>query len=170
MNYFSALITASLTTGLLGFTAITGHAQSAFASTTAPADANTGYPAASYDSAPPAAPALEEVVLTGKITNPAGVLPGAVIILTDSKQMAVTNADGEFQFTVPASAGPLQAVVTYAGYADERMTLNAAANESTVNLANATVIVVSRKQQLKAYLKTARKQIKRDLRRARKAA
>ncbi|GAB3871073.1 hypothetical protein GCM10028824_20450 [Hymenobacter segetis] len=109
----------------------------------------------------------EKMTLIGKITNPAGPLPGAVVILTATKQMAVTNADGEFEFEVPANAGALQATVTYAGYADETMTLNAAANESTVSLTNAHVIVVSRKQQLKRYLKTAHKQVKHDLRLAR---
>ena len=86
-----------------------------------------------------------------------------MIIPKATKQMAVTNADGEFRFVVPASAGALQATVTYAGYADEKMTLNATTGESTVNLANARVIVVARKQQLKYYLKTARKEVKRSL-------
>jgi len=81
--------------------------------------------------------------------NPAGPLPGAMIIPKATKQMAVTNADGEFQFVVPASAGALQATVTYAGYAT--------ADNSTVNLANAQIVVVARKQQLKFYLKTANK-------------
>lgn len=117
---------------------------------------------------PSTAPAsTEKMVLMGKITNPAGPLPGAVVILSGTKQMAVTNADGEFEFTVPANAGALDAVVTYAGYADEKMTLNASADESTVSLTNARVIVVSRKQQLKKYLKTARKQVKHDLKQIR---
>lgn len=110
----------------------------------------------------------ENLVIAGKITNPAGVLPGAVIILTATRQMAVTNAEGEFEFVVPASAGPLRARVTYAGYSDELMTLNAGATESTVNLANATVVVVARRQQLKTYLKTARKQVRRALKQARR--
>ena len=45
------------------------------------------------------------MVLAGKITNSAGPLAGAVVILTATQQMAVTNADGEFQFVVPAN-GP----------------------------------------------------------------
>ena len=110
---------------------------------------------------------VEMVVLMGKITNPAGPLPGAVVILSGTKQMTVTNAQGEFEFTVPANAGTLEARVTYAGYADEKMTLNAAADESTVSLTNARVIVVSRKQQLKKYMKTAHKQIKRELKKVR---
>jgi hypothetical protein len=104
-----------------------------------------------------------KALLAGKITNPSGSLSGAVVILTESKQMAVTNAGGEFEFEVPANAGALQATATYAGYADEAMTLNASADESTVSLTNARVIVVSRRNQLKKYLKTAHRQMKRDL-------
>ena len=108
------------------------------------------------------------VVLSGKITKTAGVLPGAVVILTNTKQMAVTNADGEFEFVVPASAGILSARVTYAGYADEILTLNTAAGQSTMSLTNAQVIVVAHRQQLKHYLKTAHKQIKHDLKQVRR--
>lgn len=110
----------------------------------------------------------EKIILAGVITNPAGVLPGAVVILNATKQMAVTNANGEFEFVVPANAGPLLARVTYAGYADESMTLNTSAAESTVNLANAKVIVVARKQSLKAYRKTAQKEVKRSLKQVHK--
>ena len=106
-------------------------------------------------------------MLTGKITNPAGVLPGAVVILTGTRQMAVTNANREFFFTIPANAGPLPAHVTSAGYADEPMVFNAAVAESTVSLTNARVVVVARRQQLKRYLKTARKQMRRELRQVR---
>ncbi|UOQ97401.1 carboxypeptidase-like regulatory domain-containing protein [Hymenobacter sp. 5317J-9] len=155
------LLLASFLNLALGFVCAPAQAQ-AYASNAELATANT-------DNNDPTtgAATTEKMVLVGKITNPAGPLPGAVVILTATKQMAVTNADGEFEFTVPANAGALQAVVTYAGYADEKMTLNASAEESTVNLANAKVIVVSRKQQLKKYLKTARKQINRDLRQVR---
>ncbi|GAA3978847.1 hypothetical protein [Hymenobacter antarcticus] len=43
------------------------------------------------------------------------------------------------------------------------------ADESTVNLANAQVVVVSRKQQLKFYLKTARKEVKSSLKQVHKS-
>lgn len=117
----------------------------------------------------PAVPASPDLMLlSGKITNPSGPLPGAVVILKGTRQMAVTNAEGQFQFTVPADAGALPAVVTYAGYADEELVLNAAADKSTVNLSNARTIEVARGQRLKVYLKTARKEVKRDLRQVRK--
>jgi hypothetical protein len=112
--------------------------------------------------------ATEVMVLTGKITNPDGPLPGAVVILKGTKQMAVTNAEGQFQFQVPADAGALPAVVTYAGYADEDLVLNASAAKSTVSLSNARVIEVSRGQSLKVYLKSARKEVKKSLRQVRK--
>lgn len=114
--------------------------------------------------APAPADETPTIVLAGRITTPDGPLPGAVVTLTATKQMAVTNADGEFQFVVPATSRSLQAVVTYAGYADETLTLNADNAESTATLANARMVVVSRKQQLKHYLKTARKEARHDLR------
>lgn len=149
---------------VLSLTTATAQAQHTFASNAtqvaADTDGSTG-PAA-------AVPNREKILLIGKITNPAGPLPGAVVILTGTKQMAVTNADGEFKFEIPANAGALDALVTYAGYADEKTTLNATADKSTVSLTNARVIVVSRKQQLKRYLKTAHKQVKRELRQVRR--
>ena len=152
-------MSALFLTRLLGFGAATTQAQTVFASSVEYASGESN----ATDTDPGSA---QRIVLTGTITNPAGVLPGAVIILTASKQMAVTNADGEFEFVVPPNAGPLAARVTYAGFADETMTLNTA-DASTVNLANATVVVVARRQQLKFYLKTARKQVNRSLRKVR---
>ena len=160
----SSISTHALLFCVLGLTTATAQAQHIFASNATQVAADTD------GSAGPAtaAPNPEKILLIGKITNPAGPLPGAVVILTGTKQMAVTNADGEFKFEIPANAGVLDALVTYAGYADEKMTLNATANESTVSLTNARVIVVSRKQQLKRYLKTAHKQVKRELRQVRR--
>ena len=161
MRHFTV---ASLLFCLLTLTAFGVRAQASFIREISYAssgpDGDTTHPTASK------APE-EMVVLTGKITNPAGALPGAVVTLTGTKKMAVTNADGEFQFTLPAGGGPVQAVVSYVGYADESMTLDATA-EATVTLRNARVVVVARRQQLKAYLRTARKQVKRSLKKVRK--
>lgn len=157
----SAILLAASLTCFFGRGA--ANAQSVFASTNTYASVHTGNTTPN-----PVMASSEKIVLAGKITNPAGPLPGAVVFLTGTKEMAVTNANGEFEFTVPANSGALQARVTYAGYADETLVLNASASESTVNLTNAQVIVVSRKQQLKKYLKTAHKQVRRDLRQVRK--
>ena len=116
------------------------------------------------DVASPTDPTEPTVVLTGRITNPDGPLPGAVVTLVSTKQMAVTNSEGEFQLTVPASSRTLQAVVSFAGYADEYLTLNAGDAESTATLTDEQAIPVARRQQLKFYLRTARKEAHRDLR------
>ena len=162
----SSVLAAAFMFCVLGLT--TAPAQAYAASASSARYAATDADGNSSTSPTAAVPTPQKTTLIGKITNPAGPLPGAVVILTATKQMAVTNGDGEFEFEIPANAGVLQAIVTYAGYADEAMTLNASAAESTVNLANARVIVVSRKQQLKRYLKTARKQVKHDLRQVHK--
>lgn len=113
-------------------------------------------------------PSEPTIVLVGRIANPDGPLPGAVVTLVNTKQMAVTNSEGEFQFTVPASARTLQAVVSFAGYADETLTLNAENAESVATLADEHAIPVARRQQLKFYLKTARRETHRDLREVRR--
>jgi CarboxypepD_reg-like domain len=130
-----------------------------------PADNNVYAAIAPYHSPPTSPSHSEQLVISGRITNTTGGLPGAVIILNGTKQMTVTNANGEFEITVPANSGPLPARVTYAGYADEAIVLNGTEGASTVNLANGTVIVVASRQRLKAYLKTARRQVRHDLKR-----
>ena len=120
---------------------------------------NGGHSAAAY--APPSEPTI---VVSGRIANPNGPLPGAVVTLLGTKQMAVTNAEGEFQFVVPASTRTLQAVVSFAGYADETLTLNTDNAETTATLSDEQKIPVARRQQLKFYLKTARKEANRELR------
>lgn len=109
-------------------------------------------------------PADPTVVIVGRIASPEGPLPGAVVTLVGTKQMAVTNSEGDFQFVVPASTRTLQAIVSFAGYADERLTLSTDDAESTATLADEQAIPVARRQQLKFYLKTARKEARHDLR------
>ena len=104
------------------------------------------------------------VIVAGLITSPNGPLPGAVVTLTATRQMAVTNSEGEFQFTVPAGSRVLKAVVSYAGYADEALSLNVDDAEPTANLSDVRTIVMPRRQQLKFYLRSARKETHRQLR------
>lgn len=157
-TFYSLLATISLH---LVFGSAVVQAQIAFSSSKAHA------PTGSWTTTPAAAEPGEQMVLTGIITNKDGALPGAVVILKATKQMAVTNASGEFQLVVPANAGPLKALVTYAGYADEEMTLNAGNEASTISLTHTKVIVVARRQRLKRYIKTAHKQVKHELRKLR---
>ncbi|GAB3722175.1 hypothetical protein GCM10027594_02840 [Hymenobacter agri] len=120
---------------------------------------NAAHSVATYT--PPSEPTM---IIGGRIANPDGPLPGAVVTLVGSKQMAVTNSEGEFQFVVPVGTRTLQAIVSFAGYADERLTLNADDAESTATLADERAIPLARRQQLKFYLKTARKEAHRELR------
>lgn len=146
--------TALLLLAAAGLAAATpaAHGQALLAS-------NTAHPTTTS-----AAPAGPTIVLAGRINNPDGPLPGAVVTLVRTKQMAVTNSEGEFRFTVPASARSLQAVVSFAGYADQTLTLNADDAESTATLSDERIIPVARRQQLRFYLKTARKETRHDLR------
>lgn len=110
----------------------------------------------------PAAPTF--VVIYGRVESLEGPLPGAVVKLND-KQAAVTNAQGEFSLKVPATGEPLPITVSYAGYADVAATLLPLSTTNTVRLTAPRVIKVARKSQLKAYMKTSRRQVKRTLRR-----
>lgn len=112
--------------------------------------------------ATPAAPAI--VVIYGRVESPTGPLPGAVVKLND-KQAAVTNARGEFSLKVPATSEPLPITVSYAGYADVATTLSPLSTTNTVQLTVPRVIKVARKSQLKAYMKTSHRQMRRTLRR-----
>jgi hypothetical protein len=47
----------------------------------------------------------EQLAIIGKITNLAGILPGAVVTLAATRRMAVTTANGKFGFGVPARCG-----------------------------------------------------------------
>ena len=167
MRYFSTS-TVAILAFLLNSTIVSAQAQASFASDGYYASANNGINFRSYTPTPVSDESTGSMVLWGRITTPTGVLPGAVIILTISKRMTVTNADGEFQFVVPANTGPLQARVTYAGYADETVLLNASADESRVNLTNARAMVVSRKEQFSSYFNSARQELKRSLKQVRK--
>ena len=150
-------------TALLALVAASLVAVSPAASGQALLASNAAHALATYS--PPAEPT---VVLSGRIANPDGPLPGAVVTLVGSKQMTVTNSEGEFQFTVPASTRTLQAIVSFAGYADEPLTLNTDDAESTATLTDEQAIPVARRQQLKFYLKTARKAANHDLREVRR--
>ncbi len=111
-----------------------------------------------------AAADVPTVIVAGLITSPNGPLPGAVVTLIATRQMAVTNSEGEFQFTVPAGSRVLKAVVSCAGYTDEALSLNVDDAEPTATLSDAHTIAVPRRQQLKFYLRTARKEAHRELR------
>ncbi|MDO7851098.1 carboxypeptidase-like regulatory domain-containing protein [Hymenobacter convexus] len=96
------------------------------------ADSSRLAPARAAAVAAPAA--VKTIKLSGKIVDGARALPGAVVVLTATNQMTVTNAAGEFSFDVLPHAGPLQANITYAGYTDAEVTLSTNFNAATVGL------------------------------------
>ena len=113
----------------------------------------------------PEAIATATTVIIGHVKTAAGPLAGAVIKIAKSEQMVVTDADGSFHVTVPAANGLVEATASYAGFADERVTLDATSSE--VSMSVVRIVKVVKKQQLKTYLKTARKQVRKSLRSAR---
>lgn len=114
--------------------------------------------------APVAASPAAPKTINGRVETLHGVLPGAVVRLVSSDQTCVTDAQGQFRFTVPADAGPLAAVASYAGYADVNTTLGPGDAPSVVQLLTPVAIKVGKKQELKTYLKTARREVRHDLR------
>ena len=155
--FFSPLIVCA---SVLAMSTSSAQAQDAYAAS----DANTTTTRPATN--PPVAEAPATTVLTGHVKTTAGALPGAVIKIANSKQMVVTDSDGSFHVTVPANGDPVQATASYAGFADEAVTLSADGNEVTMKTAR--IIVVSKGQSLKTYQKTARKQVKRSVRKVRK--
>lgn len=119
--------------------------------------------AAPYGAPAVAAPAAPKTV-NGRVEALHGALPGAVVRLASSNQTCVTDAQGQFRFTVPADAGPLAAVVSYAGYTDVSTTLAPGDAPSVVQLLTPVTIKVGKRQELKTYLKTARREVRHDLR------
>jgi hypothetical protein len=83
----------------------------------------------------PTAPAT--TVIRGKVVSPAGILPGAVIKLQSTQQIAVANAEGEFQLAVLSDGGPQLATVSVAGFEDEEIVLNPSEVGTDVPLAKA---------------------------------
>ncbi|OGX91363.1 hypothetical protein [Hymenobacter coccineus] len=109
--------------------------------------------------APPAS-----VVLAGRVETLAGALPGAVVRLPRLDQSCVTDAQGNFSFTLPASTGTETAVASYAGFADVKAALQPGATLAVVQLLTPVNISLTKQQQLKSYLKTARHEVKHELR------
>ncbi len=119
---------------------------------------------AALAAAAPAAPVAAPVVLAGRVETLAGALPGAVVRLPRLDQMCVTDAQGNFSFTVPAGMGPEAAVASYAGFADVTAALQPGTTLAVVQLLTPVNIALAKQQQLNAYLKTARREVKHDLR------
>jgi hypothetical protein len=154
----SILLAASLLTFALGLNTAQAQTGKAFAS-------NTAFVSAASSNAPrevKKAPAT--TVFTGHVVSPAGALPGAVVAVVGTDLSAVTNAAGEFSLALPAGSAPVQLLVSYAGFADEKMSVSPTGQSATLKLTTPRVIKMARRQQMKAYSRTAQRQIKRTLR------
>lgn len=133
--------------------------------------ATSGPAASAVTTVPPAGTTAPEVsatvILTGHVRSAAGPLPGAVVKIAGSNEMVVTDADGSFHVTVPFNTA-VKATASYAGFADESMALDDTGTGSEISMNTAQTVKVGKHQQLKTYLKTARKQNKKSLRRIRR--
>ncbi|MDO7849992.1 carboxypeptidase regulatory-like domain-containing protein [Hymenobacter convexus] len=151
---FSFLLAISFIAAL-SFSSFSARAQAVYASSTA------------YAPRPASSPREDGATRTfiGRVVNPEGALPGAVIKVVGTKEMAVSNANGEFSVLLPATSASVQLVVSYAGFADETVSVHPDSPDTTLKLASPQPIKVARKQELKAYLKTAHREARRSLRR-----
>lgn len=59
----------------------------------------------------------------GVIQNEKGALPGATIWLQGTRNIVVTNAEGEFELQVPADAKTVKLVCSYGGLQEEVLTV-----------------------------------------------
>ena len=161
---FTALVSC---VGLLTAATSAAQTQDSYVALTPGTETPTAAPVLAPAPAAVTAPeAAATMVLVGHVNTAAGTLPGAVIKLARSKTMVVTDADGSFHVTVPVGEGPVQATASYAGFADEAITLDPTTSE--VRMSTPQIIQTPRKQQLKAYLKTSRKQGRKTMRRIRR--
>ncbi|SFQ57562.1 carboxypeptidase-like regulatory domain-containing protein [Hymenobacter arizonensis] len=103
-------------------------------------------------------------VFVGYVVSPQGALPGAVVEVIGTQLSAVTDANGAFSLTLTTNSAPVKLLVSYAGFADETKTVSPADQSTTVELTTVQEIKVARRQQMKAYSKTAQRQVKRTLR------
>ena len=120
--------------------------------------------------AEPATPSGTTIVLTGRVESAAGPLVGAVVAV-DGKtyQKAVTNSDGEFRLTVPATTEALSVTASYGGFKDVSATMQPGTALAPLRLTETHEINVGRKLQLKRYIKTAHKEARRESRQLHRA-
>jgi hypothetical protein len=157
------LFTSAAILVLSSLLATAAQAQAAFAS-------NDEY-RASYSNPRAEKPADREpsaggsIVYYGRVFSPEGPLPGAIISHAPSKQMVVCNENGEFTLTLPLNSGQQKATISFAGFADETLLLSPADPVFAIELTQTQSIKMAKGQDLKNYMKTAHRQIKKERRR-----
>ena len=122
------------------------------------------------ETAAPARSTGATMVISGRVESPAGPLAGAVVSV-DGKtyQKAVTNIDGEFHLTVPTTTEALAITASYAGFRDVSAAVQPGTALALLRLTEQQDIKLKRHLQLKAYLKGAHKEARRESRKLRRA-
>ena len=101
----------------LMFTVLPGRAQLAYTNVAAPTEDATN--AALEDDHKAAA----YKVVHGVVQDKQGVLAGATVWLYGTRNMVVTNAEGEFELRIPADAKSVRLTCGYGGLQDEVVNL-----------------------------------------------
>ena len=76
----------------------------------------------------------QDLVITGTVTNRANgePLPGATVLVKDTRKATQTNANGNFSISVPSSKSTL--VITYLGMVDQEFTLSPGNTNVTIQM------------------------------------
>ena len=114
------------------------------------------------------APAITSstMLISGRVESAEGPLVGAVVsVVGKPGQKAVTNSDGLFRLSVPATTEPLTIATSYAGFKDVTATLQPGETLAPLRLTETqSTPDLPRKLQLKRYIKVAQKEAKRESR------
>lgn len=132
--------------------------------TSALAQSSPALLAANETAAP--SPASTTMLITGRVESAAGPLVGAVVsVAGKAYQKAVTNMDGEFRLTLPATTEAVSILASYAGFKDVAATVQPGTTLAPLQLTETqSTPDLPRKLQLKRYIKVAQKEAKRESR------
>ncbi|WP_241775027.1 carboxypeptidase-like regulatory domain-containing protein [Chryseobacterium sp. ERMR1:04] len=86
-----------------------------------------------------------QIQVSGKVEDSQGRLPQAKVLTNDNKTFVLTDNQGNFNITVPE--GYTSIIVTYEGYADKTIVIEASANPK---IADVGVIVLENREKVKS--------------------
>lgn len=104
-----------------------------------------------------------QTVVTGRIDSRQQLIQGAIILINGTNDRVVTDATGMFRVVIPDSMKVGTLTASYAGYADEHRAFRAD-TFNVIRMLHETPIKVSRKNRLEFYMRTAHRQIRKELR------
>ena len=107
-----------------------------------------------------------QTVITGRVESRQRYIQGAVVKINGTDRRVVTGSSGTFMVAVPDSLTNGTLIASFAGYADEQRgfrtdTIN------VIRMLHETPVMVTRKNRPQVYMRTAHKQIKKELRKIR---